>query len=63
MVDETSGVIKKTLSEHNTLGDRVNSAKLLVTKFRRRDQTDKILIGFATLVFMLTCFYVVRKRF
>lgn len=41
---------------------RVAHAKGLVSKFRRRDQTDKILIGFAALVFVLTCIYVIRKR-
>merc|ERR1712159_851871 len=53
VADSTSGTIKDTLAEHSTLGGRVAHGMGLVQKFRRRDQTDKILIAFATLVFLL----------
>ena len=52
----------KTKHEMDTIGSNVKVSSRLITKYQRRELTDKILIGFALLFFFGVVLYILKKR-
>nr|CAG4652210.1 EOG090X0EO1 [Triops cancriformis] len=58
----SSQAIKDNQEEFKGMGSVINSSRKLVSKYGRRDLTDKILLFFALCFFFACCLYVVQKR-
>ncbi|KAF2077922.1 hypothetical protein CYY_000800 [Polysphondylium violaceum] len=61
-INEASKVVDKTLNQQKEYGGRTTEAKSLLTKLKRRDLTDKLLIYFGLLVFFLVVLYIFKAR-
>lgn len=61
-VDESSQMLRKVQTEYQQLGSIVGTAQKLITKLNQRDLTDKLLIGFGLLVYILVVLYIVKQR-
>ncbi|KYR00253.1 sec20 family protein [Tieghemostelium lacteum] len=61
-VTASSRVLEKTVDQQKEYSSRTAEAKSSITKLRRRDMTDKLLIYFAVFVFMLVVLYVFKVR-
>lgn len=60
---ESSSTVNLTDEEFRGIGGLLNQSKVILTKYGRREVTDKILI-FMALIFFYSCVvYVVSKRF
>jgi len=59
---ESSETVKETKDEYAGLGSIVGQSRRLITKYARRETTDKVLILFATAFFFAVVFYILRKR-
>lgn len=60
---ESSSTVNLTDEEFRGIGGLLNQSKVILTKYGRREVTDKFLI-FMALVFFYSCvMYVVSKRF
>jgi len=62
-INEASKVVDKTLNQQKEYGGRTTEAKSLLTKLKRRDLTDKLLIYFGLIVFFLVVLYIIKARF
>jgi len=58
----SSTVIRETEKEFGTMGATIQSGGKLLSKYTRRELTDKILIALALCLFFGVVFYILRKR-
>ena len=58
----SSGRIVDTKNEMETIGSNVDVAGRLITKYQRRELTDKVLIFLGLVFFFGVVLYVIRKR-
>ncbi|EFA81485.1 sec20 family protein [Heterostelium album PN500] len=61
-IDESSKVIEKTLVQQKEYSQRTSESKSLMTKLKRRDMTDRFLILFGFVVFLLVVLYIIKSR-
>jgi len=59
---ESSQTVTETRDELTGLGSIVGQSRRLITKYARRETTDKVLILFAVAFFFAVVFYILRKR-
>ena len=59
---ESSQNVTDVKDEFAGLGSIVGQSRRLITKYARRETTDKVLILFATAFFFAVVFYILRKR-
>lgn len=55
-------MVGDTQEELKGMGGHIHSAHKLITKYGRRELTDKLLIFLALVFFFLSVLYVVKKR-
>ena len=60
--DDSTSTLSKTSEEYKKYGYALDSNKKVVRSLKRRDLTDKILLGLGLLFFLCTVFYVIGKR-
>lgn len=53
VTDDSNKIIDKTIQQHRTYGGAVRQGKGYVTKLKRREFTDRLLIFFGIMVFLL----------
>lgn len=58
----SSQSLGETETEFKDMGATIKSSGKLLSKYGRREITDKLLIFLALLLFFGTCFYIVKKR-
>ena len=58
----SSGRILDTKNEMDTIGSNVDVSHKLITKYQRRDLTDKVLIFLGLVLFFGVVLYILRKR-
>ena len=58
----SSGRIVDTKDEMETIGSNVDVAGRLITKYQRRELTDKVLIFLGLVFFIGVVLYILRKR-
>ena len=58
----SSGHIQDTKNEMDTIGSNVDVSSRLITKYQRRELTDKVLIFLGLVLFFGVVLYIVRKR-
>ncbi|XP_003748076.1 vesicle transport protein SEC20 [Galendromus occidentalis] len=61
-LEETSSRIVENCEEAKSMGNVIHQSSKLLTKYDRRETTDKILIFFSFLFFYACVFYVIKKR-
>ena len=59
---ESSQTVGETQDEFKNMGSVIGQSRKLITKYGRRETTDKVLIFFAFAFFFACVFYVLRKR-
>jgi len=59
----SSQTIKSTETEFSHMGQHIHQSGKLLSKYDRRELTDRLLIALALMMFMLTCAYIIKKRF
>lgn len=59
---ESSSTVHLTDAEYRTFGGYLTQAKVLETKYERREVTNKVLITMATIFFYSSVLYVIFKR-
>jgi len=62
LLDDSTSTLSKTSEEYKKYGNALNSNKKVVSSLKRRDLTDKILLGLGLLFFICTVLYVIGKR-
>ena len=62
MLARSSNQIKHTNTGMQEIGVNINVGQGLISKFGRRDVTDKVLIFLALIFFFSVVLYVIRKR-
>lgn len=60
---ESSSTVNLTDEEFRGIGGLLNQSRVILTKYGRREVTDKFLIVLAVIFFYSCVFYVVSKRF
>lgn len=58
----TSSVISESQEESRQMGSAILQSKKLLTKYGRREMTDKVLIFLALLFFFACVLYVLKRR-
>ena len=58
----SSNQIAKTRTEMQGVGAAAQTASALISKYDRRELTDKVLIGTCLLLFFGVVFYIIQKR-
>ena len=58
----SSGRIVDTKSEMDTIGSNVDVSGKLITKYQRRELTDRVLIFLGLVLFFGVVLYILRKR-
>jgi len=61
-LDESSNNIGGIIQEHGGFAEDLGEGKGLTTRLRRREMTDRLLMGAAVLFFLLVCLYIVKQR-
>lgn len=59
---ESSSTVNRTDEEFQGIGDLLGQSKVVLSKYGRREVTDKILINLALLFFFCCVIYVINKR-
>eukprot|EP00080_Pristionchus_pacificus_P003252 PDM63272.1 sec-20 [Pristionchus pacificus] len=59
----SSETLGKTHEEYHSQGAFIQTGNKLLSKWERRELTDKILVAIALLFYFAACFYVINKRF
>ena len=59
---KSSGTITSTQEEMKAMGGHIKNSQRLITKYDRRQFTDKLLIMLAVLFFFVTVLYIMKKR-
>ena len=62
VTQEVSQLTKDAMNQHGELDSVISTGRSLVTRLERRDTTDRLLIGFASAVFMLIVAYIWKTR-
>ncbi|CAG8604488.1 6924_t:CDS:2, partial [Racocetra fulgida] len=62
ILDESSRALKSTYSEYRGFSSVLRGSKQLITKLEQIDWTDRLLILFGLLVFVLVVLYILKKR-
>lgn len=58
----SSQTVSETQGEFNEMGSVIGQSRKLITKYGRRETTDRVLIFFAFAFFFACVFYILRKR-
>ena len=58
----SSGRISDTKNEMDTIGSNVDVSGKLITKYQRRELTDRVLIFLGLVLFFGVVLYILRKR-
>lgn len=58
----SSQTVSETKDEYKNMGSVIGQSRKLITKYGRRETTDRVLIFFAFAFFFAVVFYVLRKR-
>merc|ERR1719495_790974 len=61
-LEGTSRTVEEVREEHRLMGGVIGQSRKLITKYGRREFTDKILIVFALAFFFAVVLYILRKR-
>jgi len=61
-LEETSRTVEEVGEEHRLMGGVIGQSRKLITKYGRREFTDKVLIVFALAFFFAVVLYILRKR-
>merc|ERR1712013_908066 len=61
-LEGTSRTVEEVKEEHKMMGGVIGQSKKLITKYGRREFTDKVLIVFAVAFFFAVVLYILRKR-
>jgi len=61
-LDASNKIINNTILQHKEYGSFVRSGRGLLTKLKRREFTDRLLIFFGVLLFLLVVLYIVKQR-
>merc|ERR1719435_449859 len=61
-LEGTSRTVEEVREEHKMMGGVIGQSKKLITKYGRREFTDKVLIVFALAFFFAVVLYILRKR-
>merc|ERR1712034_9820 len=61
-LEGTSKTVEEVREEHKMMGGVIGQSKKLITKYGRREFTDKVLIIFALAFFFAVVLYILRKR-
>ena len=61
-LEESSHVVGETGAEYRSMGGVIGQPKKLITKYGRREFTDKVLYVFALAFFFAVVLYILRKR-
>lgn len=59
---QSSQAVAETQDEFKNMGSVIGQSRKLITKYGRRETTDRVLIFFAFCFFFACVFYVLRKR-
>ncbi|GMR41632.1 hypothetical protein PMAYCL1PPCAC_11827, partial [Pristionchus mayeri] len=59
----SSETLGKTHEEYHSQGAFIQTGNKLLSKWERRELTDKILVAIALLFYFAACYYVINKRF
>ena len=59
---QSSNTLSETNEEFKSMGSSISQARKLITKYGRREVTDRFLIFFAAAFFFGVVFYILRKR-
>eukprot|EP01028_Stygiella_incarcerata_P006042 TRINITY_DN247_c0_g1_i1.p1 TRINITY_DN247_c0_g1~~TRINITY_DN247_c0_g1_i1.p1 ORF type:complete len:234 (+),score=63.61 TRINITY_DN247_c0_g1_i1:310-1011(+) len=62
VLDGDSSVLRETKSEHRTYHSAIMGAHRALDRIRRRDRTDRILISFGFVMFLLVVIYIFKRR-
>lgn len=62
VLSSSSSIIEKSLGEHSQLGSSTHLSQQYLNKLKRRELTDKILLGLGTCFFFLVVIYVILTR-
>lgn len=58
----SSDVLKTTHNQYGTINQTIKTGSKLISKYARREFTDRILIVLALFVYFGVVFYILRKR-
>ena len=58
----SSSTVDETGEEFKNMGAVLGQTRMLITKYGRRETTDRVLIFFAFAFFFAVVFYILRKR-
>merc|ERR1719378_979434 len=61
-LEETSRTVEEVGEEYRMMGGVIGQSRKLITKYARREFTDKVLIVFALAFFFAVVLYILRKR-
>merc|ERR1712034_230652 len=61
-LEGTSRTVEEVGEEHRMMGGVIGQSRKLITKYARREFTDKVLIMFALAFFFAVVLYILRKR-
>ncbi|GFO40958.1 vesicle transport protein sec20-like [Plakobranchus ocellatus] len=61
-LDHSSTALRKTQAEFNNMGSHIQNSQRLLTKYGRRELTDRLLILLALVFFFATVLYIIKKR-
>merc|ERR1712034_87833 len=61
-LEGTSRTVEEVGGEHRMMGGVIGQSRKLITKYGRREFTDKVLIIFALAFFFAVVLYILRKR-
>ena len=59
---KSSGTLQDTKEEFKGMGAVIQTSRSLLTKYSRRELTDRILIFLAVALFLATVLYIIKKR-
>ncbi|KAK9762740.1 Vesicle transport protein S20 [Basidiobolus ranarum] len=62
VLDDSSKMLRSTHNEYRGFNSVMRASKQLITKLEQSDWTDRLLILFGLLVFMLVVLYILKKR-
>ncbi|ORX55889.1 Sec20-domain-containing protein [Piromyces finnis] len=62
ILDDSTSTLSKTTEEYKKYGNTLDSNKKVVASLKRRDLTDKILLGLGLFFFISTVIYIIGKR-
>eukprot|EP01029_Cantina_marsupialis_P014207 TRINITY_DN31424_c0_g1_i1.p1 TRINITY_DN31424_c0_g1~~TRINITY_DN31424_c0_g1_i1.p1 ORF type:complete len:204 (-),score=42.20 TRINITY_DN31424_c0_g1_i1:120-731(-) len=62
VLDEDSNIIGNTSNEHTRMSTTVALAGSLTRKLKRRELTDRVIMWFGIILFLLVVFYVLKRR-